>query len=119
MIRGGEAEPAFITMLAGPGQERFLDEPEEQRYWLRVWGVRGLLWALTAPGAPSADDPVVTAAVVGALGDGHWRVREMALKLVARHCLDAAQPALIPLLTDDTLRVRVAASRALRLLTVA
>jgi HEAT repeat protein len=116
LIRGGDVAPDLVAELAGPGQERFLDAPPDQRYWLRVWGVRGLLWALTAPGAPPATGRVVTAAVGVALGDRHWRVREMAAKLVARHGLDAARPALTVMLADGTPRVRVAAARALRLL---
>ena len=113
LIHGGDVDPGLIVALAGPASVRFLDAPPDQRYWLRVWGVRGLLWALDAPGAPTTD---TTAAISVALGDEHWRVREMAAKVAARHRLDAAQPALVPLLADETARVRTAAARALRLL---
>lgn len=112
LIRGGDADPALVAALGGPGQERYLDAPEEQRYWLRVWGARGLLWALQT----GADDPRVAAAVEGALGDGHWRVREMAAKVAARHRIESAQPALAQLLTDENARVRAAAARAVRVL---
>jgi hypothetical protein len=118
LLRGGDADPALIVSLAGPGQERFLDKPEKERYWLRVWGARGLVWALTVDGAPAADEPRIAGAVVDALGDEHWRVREMAAKLAARHRVESAQPALAALLDDENLRVRVAAARAVRLLQV-
>jgi HEAT repeat protein len=113
LIEGGEVDPGLIIALAGPGQERFLDKPEKERYWLRVWGVRGLLWALDDV---TRGDPRIVAAVESALGDAHWRVREMAAKLAARHRLESAQPALAALLTDENERVRVAAARAVRVL---
>jgi HEAT repeat protein len=108
--------PGLIAALAGPQAVRYLDAPTDQRYWLRVWGARGLLWALGADGAPAADDAAVIGAVVAALGDEHWRVREMAAKVVARYRMDQAQPRIAGLLTDATPRVRIAAARALRLL---
>lgn len=109
LLHGGEADPALIAALAGPRAPRFLDAPPEQRYWLRVWGARGLMWA---PWDASA-----TAAILVALGDEHWRVREMAAKVTARHRLTVAQESLAALLTDENERVRAAAARALRLLT--
>ena len=112
LIEGGEVDPGLIIALAGPGQERFLDKSEKERYWLRVWAVRGLLWALSE----ERTDERIEAAVINALGDTHWRVREMAAKLAARHRLDSAQPALAGLLTDDNERVRAAAARAVRIL---
>jgi HEAT repeat protein len=112
LIHGHDADPGLIVALAGPGQERFLDKPEKERYWLRVWGVRGLVWALTA----DKIDARIEATVIEALGDAHWRVREMAAKLAARHRLDPAQPALSAMLTDENERVRKAAARAVRLL---
>jgi hypothetical protein len=117
LIGGAEADPALVQALGGPLASRYLDAPADQRYWLRVWGARGLLWALSAPGGPPSDDPRIGAAIIGALGDEHWRVREMAARVVARHRIEDAQPAVVALLTDDTPRVRVAAARALRLLT--
>jgi hypothetical protein len=118
LIRGGEADPGLIVALAGPGQERFLDKPEKERYWLRVWGARGLLWALGADGAPDPEDPRITEAVTAALRDRHWRVREMAAKLAARHRIESLQPALALLLTDENERVRAAAARAVRVLQI-
>lgn len=117
LIGGGDSDPALVEVLGGPAGPRYLDAPPDQRYWLRVWGVRGLLWALGAPGAPSPEDPAVVAALTSALADEQWRVRENAAKVVARHRVDACQPAVAELLTDETPRVRVASARALRLLT--
>ena len=117
LLGGGDADPSTVEALAGPGAPRLLDAPPEQRYWLRVWGARGLLWALAMPGAPAADAKRVCGPLLEALGDEHWRVREMALKVVARYRLDDAQPAVVGLLDDATPRVRTAAARALRLLT--
>jgi len=102
-------DPALVAALGGPRGPDFLDAPPGRRYWLRVWAARGLLWAPWGAGA-------ATGAVIGALADEHWRVREMAAKVVARHRVDEAQPAVAHLLTDDVERVRAAASRAVRLL---
>ncbi|MDO8338469.1 MAG: hypothetical protein Q7T15_09480 [Microcella sp.] len=55
------------------------------------------------------------AAVASALGDEAWRVREMALKVVARHELVVDEAALVELLGDPVLRVRAQAARALGL----
>ena len=136
LVHGDDAEPAVVEVLGGPQAPRYLDAPPEQRYWLRVWGARGLLWApwtstAAAPGSAVSPGPAdwpgaavrsgsaasPGSAVLAGLRDEHWRVREMALKVVARHRLDAAQPAVADLLTDEVARVRVAASRAARLLT--
>ena len=114
LLGGADADPSIVAALAGPTAPRFLDAPEDQRYWLRVWGARGLLWALAAP---TEVTPQVVEALIAGLADQHWRVREMALKVIARYELDDAQPAIEPLLTDETPRVRTAATRALRVLT--
>ena len=110
LISGAETDPALIAALGGPRAPDFLDAPPARRYWLRVWAVRGLLWAPWGAGA-------ATGTIIEALTDDHWRVREMAAKVVARHHVDEAQPAVAHLLTDDVERVRSAASRALRTLT--
>jgi HEAT repeat protein len=54
--------------------------------------------------------------VLKALRDESWRVREMALKVVARHDLQAASERVDELLTDPSARVRAAASRTRRAL---
>ncbi|GAA0806864.1 HEAT repeat domain-containing protein [Spirilliplanes yamanashiensis] len=111
LIRHGEADPALVAVLGGPQAPRFLDAPPRHRHWLRVWGARGLLWAL-----PPDPPPAAVAAVVAALDDDSWRVREMAAKVVARHRLDPALRAVERLQHDPVPRVRAAAARALRML---
>mgnify|MGYP006137620203 CR=1 FL=1 len=53
--------------------------PSGPHYWLRVWATRGLLWAW---------DDIALETVGAALDDDAWRVREMAVKVVARHRLE-------------------------------
>lgn len=105
LLTGGTADPDFILTLGGPAAVRYLadGQPEHQAYWLRVWGARGLLWA--GPG----DD---ITALVRALEDDHWRVREMACKVVARHHLGDLLGRVADLEADSVKRVRTAASRA-------
>ncbi|MCA2219367.1 HEAT repeat domain-containing protein [Jidongwangia harbinensis] len=109
LLAGDDTDADLIMVLGGPAGPHYLDAPPEQRYWLRVWAARGLLWA------PRRDR--AAPAVCRALDDEAWRVREMAAKVVARHRVAAAFDALPPLLEDPTPRVRFAASRALRVLT--
>jgi HEAT repeat protein len=111
LLAGGDVDEELIGVLGGPAGPLYLDAPPEQRYWLRVWGARGLLWA---PWQPRAAD-----AVAAALGDEAWRVREMAAKVIARHRVGPAFDAVTEVLHDPVPRVRVAAARALRLLTAA
>jgi len=110
LIRGGPADAGLIVALGGPHARRLLaaDVREDQRYWLRVWAVRGLLWAW--------DDGALPAVEV-ALRDEAWRVREMAAKVVARHLIGDALPAVADLREDPVPRVRSAAARALARLT--
>jgi hypothetical protein len=105
LLTGGTADQDFLITLGGPAAIRYLDDgqPDHQAYWLRVWGARGLLWA--GPG----DD---TVALRDALRDDHWRVREMACKVVARHRVGDLLEFVADLETDPVKRVRTAASRA-------
>ncbi len=80
------------------------DQLQVNLYWVRVWGTRGLLHCYQ----PSAGRDVVAA-----LGDDHWRVREMAAKVVATWEVGEAADRLVPLLDDEVPRVRAAAARAL------
>ena len=73
-------------------------------YWPRVWGARGLLYVWA---------PQATPAVVAGLGDGHWRVREMAAKVVRHREVGEAADVLPALAGDPVARVRAAAVRAL------
>ena len=109
LLAGREADPDLVIALGGPGATRVVNG-ENKRYWLRVWGARGLLWAW---------DDAATAAVTAALGDDHWRVREMACKVIARHRVGDALPVVADLRDDPIPRVRDAASRAVVLLTAA
>lgn len=52
-------------------------------------------------------------AVIGALGDEHWRVREMALKVIARREVGPAAEFASRLGADEVPRVRAATARAL------
>jgi HEAT repeat protein len=95
----------LILALGGPpARWAVTGEAPGPPYWLRVWATRGLLWAW---------DDVALAAVRRALDDEAWRVREMALKVVARHQLDDALTAVVKLQEDPVKRVRTAAARAL------
>lgn len=111
LLRGGESDEGLLLALAGPGTARVLNGTYGGgggRYWLRVWGARGLLWAW---------DDAASAAVIEALDDESWRVREMAAKVVARHLVGDALAVVDELTSDPTPRVRAAATRAVVLLT--
>jgi hypothetical protein len=112
LLRGREVDDDLIMALGGPNGLNVIHDGPAQRnqYWRRVWGARGLLYAF---------DGRATDAVIGALADEHWRVREMAAKVIARHQLDAALPAVAELRDDPVPRVRAASERALILLAAA
>lgn len=75
-----------------------------------MWAARGLLWAWEDDAFPE---------IVAALSDEAWRVREMAVKVVARHQLGEAISGVAALRDDPVQRVANAASRALVRLTAA
>jgi len=106
LLAGGPDDGDFIVTLGGAPAVRLLADgfPPGQAYWLRVWAARGLLWA--GPG----DDPDGLRA---ALADDHWRVREMACKVVARHRVGDLLGDVADLESDPVRRVRGAAARAL------
>jgi hypothetical protein len=109
LLQGRSVDPELVLALGGPPASWVLTgEPSGPTYWLRVWALRGLLWAW---------DDVAQPSVQAALHDDQWRVREMALRVVARHRLDDALPAVAHLQEDPVARVRAAASRALVRLT--
>jgi hypothetical protein len=104
LLAGREVDGRIVQALGGPpAQWAVAGGPPGPDYWLRVWALRGLLW-LWADRA--------SAAVVVALEDEAWRVREMAAKVAARHRVDVALDALLMLRADPVARVRAAASRA-------
>jgi hypothetical protein len=53
------------------------------------------------------------------LQDEHWRVREMGLKVIARHHWGDLLDAVVALTEDAVPRVRTAAGRTMRVLTTA
>ena len=112
LLQGQDVDDDFILALGGPGGHRVLDDGSAQRnqYWRRVWGARGLLYAWT-------DE--AEGAVVAALADEHWRVREMAAKVVAKRRLGAGLDSVAALRSDPVPRVSAAAERATVLLTAA
>jgi hypothetical protein len=108
LLAGGDAEVALVRSLGGPHADWNLDHGPEHRYWLRVWGARGLLWAW---------DDVAIPTVIAALSDESWRVREMVLMVIARHRVDDALEAVTGRVDDSVQRVRAAAAKALHRLT--
>ncbi len=103
LIRGEEADPQLVLALGGPHARRVLDagHPADD-YWLRVWGLRGLLWAWSAEASPE---------IRQSLRDPEWRAREMALKVVARHHVDDLLEDVLELKNDRIDRVRRQAVR--------
>ena len=100
-------DDALVLALGGEHGAVVLDSGPESQYWLRVWGARGLLWAW---------DPAAVQAIIAALGDEHWRVREMAAKVIARHQVEESFEAVSALTEDPVPRVAQAAARAVRVL---
>lgn len=99
-------EPELLSYLGGPVRgPRFVElGVGKEGYWLRVWPLRALLYTW---------DDAAGGAVVAALADEHWRVREMAAKVAVRRGLaEAADPA-ARLAADPVVRVRAAAARVL------
>ncbi|MCX6432138.1 MAG: HEAT repeat domain-containing protein [Actinobacteria bacterium] len=109
LLRGNQADPDLLLALGGPAAHAFLDDPDRaDAYWPRVWGARGLLWAW---------DESATQDIGTALSDEAWRVREMAIKVIARHQIGGLVSDVAQLRSDDVARVRLAADRALAVLT--
>lgn len=112
LLDGAGADDTLIVALGGPAAEYVLSGGAGGTlgYWPRVWAARGLLhvWADEATGA-----------IVRATTGEHWRVREMAAKVIARHRLGAGLAAVVVLKDDPVSRVRVAADRAVMILSAA
>lgn len=106
LLEGRSVDDELLLALAGPPARAVLDGRAGGRhgYWPRVWAARGLLHAW---------DDFATGAVIRAMSDDSWRVREMIAKVVAAHGVDRATPALAILLDDPVPRVRKNAERAL------
>ncbi|WP_426565562.1 HEAT repeat domain-containing protein [Angustibacter sp. McL0619] len=110
-VRYDDPTRPHLTWLGGPHAAWLLKlspvQAEPQDYWARAWGGRALLYVW--------DDaaPELVPAVLAALVDPSWRVREMAAKVAARREVGQAGEALLPLADDEVPRVRAAAVRAL------
>ena len=105
LLEGSAEEDLFLLMLGGESAARLLERelPPAQAYWVRTWAARGLLWSGVGRDL---------APLRSALGDDAWRVREMACKVVARHCVGELVDTVAALTSDPVPRVRVAATRA-------
>jgi hypothetical protein len=106
LLVGRDVDDELVFALGGPAARSVLDGG--QQYWLRVWGMRGLLYAW---------DDTARPAVLAGLADQAWRVREMAAKVIARRQLGDALAAVAELRDDPVPRVRAAAARAVTILT--
>jgi hypothetical protein len=97
-------EAEILLFLGGTAGESVLDGGEWRPYWARVWGARGLLYVWTDEVAPI---------VVRRLGDDHWRVAEMCVKVSAKREIGEAGPGVAALAEHELPRVRAAVQRAL------
>lgn len=105
LLNGRDVDAELVLALGGPPARWVVTgEAAGPPYWLKVWALRGLLWAW---------DDMALSSVTSALRDDAWRVREMALKVVSRHRLEDALAIVADLQEDPAGRVRAAASRAL------
>lgn len=112
LIDGGDADAAFLMAISCGAARDILEGSEGGRtgYWPRVWGTRALLYAWDVAAEP---------AIVRATRDSHWRVREMAAKVIARRLVGDGLEAAAGLREDPVPRVRAAGERALAALTAA
>jgi hypothetical protein len=104
LLNGRSADAELIYALGGPPASWvFTGDAPGPDYWLRVWATRGLLWAW---------DDAALPCVMTALEDEAWRVREMALRVVAKQRLLDAAGTVSSLRDDPRSRVASAADRA-------
>lgn len=105
LVRGEDADAELVLVLGGPPARKFLDgQAHDDDYWLRVWGLRGLLWLWSPDALPELRN---------ALTDPAWRVREMAVKVATRHQVEDVVEVAVTLQNDPTTRVRQQAHRYL------
>jgi hypothetical protein len=109
LLAGEGADDGLIAAL-GLGATDVLAEREGGRhgYWPRVWAARGLLHVW---------DERASDAIIGATADEHWRVKEMAAKVIAKYRVADGIEAVLGLRAASMPRVRAAAERAVTLLT--
>jgi hypothetical protein len=112
ILDGRDSDEDLLIVLAGPAAYPIINglSGGMRGYWPRVWAMRGLLYAWEDRGAP---------AVIRGTTDEAWRVREMALRVITRHCLGEAIHAVAGLQADHSRRVGAAAERALHALVTA
>jgi HEAT repeat len=105
ILEGNDVDDGLVVALGEEQAEYVLSGREGGRdgYWPRVWAARALLYAW---------DDTATEAILVALGDESWRVRETAARVVARHRVEAAAEVVRRLQGDPVPRVRAAADRA-------
>jgi HEAT repeat protein len=101
VLRGGH-DPELLPYLGR--STSVLVGASSADYYPRAWAARGLRYAWDDRAGP---------AVVDALDDAAWRVREMAAKVVAVREIGEAGDALAALATDPVPRVRAAVAAAL------
>lgn len=105
LLRGGAPDGSLLVVLAGPAAEQVLAGKEggPEGYWPRVWAARALLYVFDESAVP---------ALIEATGQGSWRLREMAAKVLGRWRVGEGLEALGRLADDPVARVRLAAGRA-------
>jgi hypothetical protein len=96
-----------LRWIGGTAPQALLPDSPWKPYWVRSWGARGLLYVWDEPCVPP---------VVHGLGDGHWRVAEMCLKVSAKREIGEAAPGAVALSGHDLPRVRATAARTLGLI---
>lgn len=102
LIAGNNEGKEFLLYVGGDHAQGVLDGAPAL-YWPELWGVRALLHVWDDSAEP---------AVIKALSNPAWRVREMAARVVIERDIPA-RPSLVKLLGDEKPRVRIAAARAL------
>jgi hypothetical protein len=105
ILQGGPIDEGTLLALAGSSAAALMEGGwgGVHGYWPRVWAMRSFLYVW---------DPMARDVVIAGAKDPHWRVREMAAKVVARRRLGDALDAMNALADDDVARVRDAAHRA-------
>jgi len=102
LVGGFNSGEEFLLVVGGRHAQGILGGAPPL-YWPELWGTRALLYVWDDSAAP---------AVVAALTNQAWRVREMATRVVATRSLLVAE-AVAELLRDEVARVRASAARAL------
>jgi hypothetical protein len=109
VLDGTRADADLLWVLGGDSAPGVLAGREggPDGHWPRTWALRAFLYVW---------DPQAEPAVIAACSDEHWRVREMAAKVMAarKPTSQASEEALTRLLADPVPRVKSAAGRALR-----